>query len=154
MSATRRGLLQASGLLAGTGVGVISASAAAASATGSSLLPAVLVARQPRVARPGSVYGKQVPPGTPALPFGDLCTVEGESHGRFDTSHMDGREPMHLQRFVFDDGALVGFGPAHQEGEFTVVGAAGRLAGTSGGYTVRRIEDGALEFTFDNLKVV
>lgn len=155
--ASRRSLLTASGVLA-VGVGTVGSRAldddAATSVVGAPGLPAVLVSRHVRIARPDLVAGTPMEPGQKALPYGDLQVPGGTAVGRFDTSYLEGRRAMHLHRLELADGVLVGLGEASGDGLFTVVGASGAFAGASGSYRVRRPGDQSFEFSFDTSKAV
>ena len=155
-AATRRGLLAATGLLAGAGtaIGLDEAAQAAPPRPDGRALPSHLECRNLRQARPGGEPGKLAPLRTPPLPYGDLVAADGSPWGRFDTSLVaGGRESLHLHRFELDGGTLVGLGTASLEGDFTIVGASGDLAGAAGGYVVRRHGD-VVDFSFLDPKVV
>jgi hypothetical protein len=155
-AATRRGLLAASGLLAGAGavVGIDGAAQAAPVRSGAGVLPAGLQCRNLRLARLGGEPGKLAPLRTSPLPYGDLVAADGSPCGRFDTSVVAGRrEPLHLHRFELDGGTLVGLGTASLDGEFTIVGASGDLAGAAGSYLVRRHGD-VVDISFLDPKAV
>jgi hypothetical protein len=124
------------------------------SVVGAPGLPPVLVSRDVRIARPDHKPGHPLVPGGPALPYGELETSDGAPVGRFDTSHMVGRRPMHLHRIELSDGVLVGLGEAGGDGVFTVVGASGSFAGASGSYVVHRGGDDSFEFSFNTSKAV
>jgi len=156
---SRRSLLTASGVLA-VGAGAVVGSRAlsdddaAPSVVGAAGLPSVLLSRKVRIARPDHTPGQPIERGQKALPYGDLETARGTAIGRFDTSHLAGRQPMHLHRIELEDGVLVGLGEASGDGVFTVVGASGGFAGASGSYTVRRLGDDSIEFSFNTSKAV
>jgi hypothetical protein len=155
-AATRRALLAATGLLAGAGttIGLEEAAQAAPARTTGRALPHHVQCRNLRLARPGGEPGKLAPLRSQSLPYGDLLAPDGSPWGRFDTSVVaGGRESLHLHRFELDGGTLVGLGTASLEGDFTIVGASGDLAGASGGYVVRRHGD-VVDFSFLDPKAV
>lgn len=159
---SRRSVLTASGVLAVGAVAVVGHARTdgqgpggeAVKVVGSSGPPTTLVSRNVNIARPDRKPGRVSERGDVALPFGDLSSPDGQLVGRFETSHLVGSKPMHLQRVVLGDGMLVGLGAAGRDGVFTVVGASGKYAGASGAYTVTQVDDGDLEFCFDESKAI
>ncbi len=152
---SRRALIGAAGAFAGLATGRLGGDQPTVGAEQLSpadlpaiaVLPTTLRSRDVRIARPGAEFGKRPERGAPALPHGSLQASNGETVGRFDTSHVvGGRAPIHLQTLEFNGSTVVGVGPANTEGTFTIVGTSGSLQ-ARGSYTVRRIDED-LEFTF------
>jgi hypothetical protein len=99
---------------------------------------------------PGSKAGSLPAAGEIRVPFGTLVGPQGRSVGDFSTALMPSSGgQIAVQRFVFDDGTLIGMGPGDLDGsEYAITGGTGRFDGASGSYVAHRQPGGAAEFDF------
>ena len=152
---TRRTMMTRSLLLMAGAVGIgVAGTKAVDKATGPEPAPAgstTFTISSPRIRShaPGSKAGSLPAPGETRVPYGTLVDGKGRTVGDFSTALMPGSGgQIAVQRFVFDDGTLIGMGSSDLDGsEYAVTGGTGRFDGASGSYVARRVSGGA-EFDF------
>ena len=110
--------------------------AKAASAAGA--LTMSMFVRDVRFTTPGLKPGRLPDFSSAMSPKGRLESPTGDHLGKFSSGILPGSDgQVAVQRFTFSDGALIGMGSGHLDGEeYAVVGGTGRFAGAIGSYMV------------------